>query len=91
MKEAPKLWSKHCAKVLKKLGMKQSKHDECLWHGIDAMVVQCVDDCGISAPTREKIDQFVQRSRLIEVEAHLEEGARKAIKQSGQFSFSLIL
>ena len=33
LKAAPKLWFEHCAKVLKKLGMKQSKYDECLWHG----------------------------------------------------------
>ena len=35
--------------------------------------------------------QSYQRSRLIEVEACLEEDVRKTIKQSGQISFGLIL
>ena len=51
LKEAPRLWFEHCAKVLKKLGMKQSKHDKCLLYGDNIVVVQYVDDGGISAPT----------------------------------------
>ena len=58
-KNAPILWFKHSAKAFKKLGLYQSKYDECLWYGKDIMVVQYVDDCGISAPTQERIDKFV--------------------------------
>ena len=58
-KRAPQLWFNHSGKAFKKLGLRQSKHDECLWYGDNIIVVQYVDDCGISAPNQERIDQFV--------------------------------
>ena len=63
-KRAPLLWFAHSSKALKKLGMVQSKYDECLWYGKDIMMVQYVDDCGISAPNQEIIDTFVQNQKI---------------------------
>jgi hypothetical protein len=53
------LWFKHCGKHFRKLGLIQSEYDPCLWYGRDIMLVQYVDDCGISAPTQADIDKFV--------------------------------
>ena len=60
---APKLWFNHSSKAFTTLGLKQSSYDECLWYGDNIMVVQHVDDCGISAPTQQMIDTFVKRLR----------------------------
>ncbi len=62
-KRAPLLWFNHSSEAFKKLGLTQSKHDECLWYGKDIMVVQYVDDCGISAPDQARIDKFVKDLR----------------------------
>ena len=59
-RRAPQLWFEFAAKAFKKLGLVQSAHDECLWYGPDIMVVQYVDDCGISAPSHERIDKFIE-------------------------------
>ena len=40
--------------------LKQFKYDECLWSGENIMIVQYVDDCEISTPTKEDINWFVQ-------------------------------
>ena len=53
------MWFNYAATGFKKLGLVQSEHDPCLWYGKDIMMVQYVDDCGISAPTEERIDQFI--------------------------------
>ena len=58
-KRAPLLWFNHSTEAFKKLGLTQSKHDPCLWYGKDIMLVQYVDDCGISAPNQERIEKFV--------------------------------
>jgi hypothetical protein len=58
-KVAPLLWFKHVGKAFKKLGLRQSKHDPCLWYGDDIILVQYVDDCGITAPNMERIDKFI--------------------------------
>ncbi len=62
-KRAPLLWFNHSSEAFKRLGLTQSKHDECLWYGDEIMVVQYVDDCGISAPNQARIDQFVKDLR----------------------------
>ena len=62
-RSAPLLWFNHSSDAFKKLGLVQSKHDECLWFGEDIMVVQYVDDCGISAPNQARIDKFVNDLR----------------------------
>ena len=67
-KRAPQLWFNHSSTAFKKLGLKQSKYDECLWYGDNIIVVQYVDDCGISAPTQERIDQFVRGLRDLGLE-----------------------
>jgi hypothetical protein len=60
-KKAPKYWFDYISKGFKKLGLVQSKFDQCLWYrGNDLMIVQYVDDCGISAPTQKIIDDFVK-------------------------------
>ena len=72
-KRAPQLWFNHSSEAFKAIGLKQSKYDECLWYGEDIMVVQYVDDCGISAPTQERIDLFVEALRLYGLELTQEE------------------
>ena len=53
------MWFNFILDGFRKLGLKQSEFDECLWYGDDLMVVQYVDDCGItSAPNMEKIDKL---------------------------------
>lgn len=59
-KRAPQLWFNHSAEAFRKLGLKQSQYDKCMWYGKDIMLVQYVDDCGISAPTQARIDEFVK-------------------------------
>jgi hypothetical protein len=59
IRSAPKLWFQHISRYFKKLGLKQSQYDPCLWYGRKIMLVQYVDDCGISAPTQGDIDQFI--------------------------------
>ena len=56
---APLLWYKHISSYFKKLGLKQSTFDPCLWYGRGLMLVQYVDDMGISAKKQEDIDSFV--------------------------------
>ena len=72
-KRAPLLWFNHSSEAFKKLGLKQSEHDPCLWFGPDIMLVQYVDDCGIAAPNRERIDRFVQDLRDLGFELTQEE------------------
>ena len=67
-KRAPLLWFNHSSEAFKKLGLKQSEYEECLWYGKDIMLVQYVDDCGISAPTQEHIDRFVQGLKDLDLE-----------------------
>ena len=59
----PKLWFDHISKYFRKLGLKQSSYDPCLWYGRGIMLVQYVDDMGISAHTQGDIDQFVWELR----------------------------
>ena len=72
-KVAPLLWFQHVGKAFKKLGLTQSKHDPCLWCGKDLILVQYVDDCGIAAPNRERIDKFVEELRTEGLELTQEE------------------
>ena len=67
-RRAPQLWFNHSSDGFKKLGLEQSPHDPCLWYGKDIMLVQYVDDCGISAPTQERIDKFVSDLRNLNFE-----------------------
>jgi len=60
IRAAPKLWLQYSTDGFKKLGLKQSVFDPCLWYGDDIMLVQYVDDCGIAAPNQARIDQFVK-------------------------------
>ena len=63
LRNAPQLWFNYSSKAFRYMGLKPSKHDECLWYGDNLMVVQYVDDCGISAPTKKHVDDFVQGLR----------------------------
>ena len=72
-KRAPLLWFNHSSEAFKKLGLKQSEYDPCLWFGPDIMLVQYVDDCGIAAPDRRRIDRFVQDLRDLGFELTQEE------------------
>jgi hypothetical protein len=56
---ASHLWWEHILKALKELGLKPSKHDQCLFFMKDLMIVLYVDDAGIAAPMVELIDAFV--------------------------------
>jgi hypothetical protein len=67
-RSAPKLWFNYSSDAFKRLGLQQSEYDECLWYGEDIMIVQYVDDCGISAPTQERIDRFVEGLRELSFE-----------------------
>ena len=56
---APHLWWEHILKALKELGLKLSKHDQCLFDMKDLMIVLYVDDAGIVAPMVELINAFI--------------------------------
>ena len=73
LRSAPLLWYKHSTDAFKKLGLVQSKYDPCLWFGKDIMLVQYVDDCGIAAPTRSRIDKFVEDLRKLDFELTVED------------------
>jgi hypothetical protein len=45
--------------VLKELGLKLSKHNQCLFYKKDLMIVHYVDDTGIVVPMVELINAFV--------------------------------
>ena len=68
LRAAPKLWVNHSTEAFKKLGLTQSKFDPCLWYGPDIMIVQYVDDCGIAAPTKERVDEFVNELKKLDFE-----------------------
>ena len=68
-KKAPRYWFEYITNVFKKLGLVQSKYDECLWYrGKDLMVVMYIDDCGVSAPTQDIIDDFIKQLRDMNLE-----------------------
>ncbi|MGB0808420.1 MAG: reverse transcriptase domain-containing protein, partial [bacterium] len=73
LREAPKLWLDYSTDAFKKLGLKQSAFDPCLWYGKDIMLVQYVDDCGIAAPNQARIDKFVNDLRKLGFELTQEE------------------
>ena len=60
---SPRLFYEFISKHFKNVGLKQSEHDPCLWTGRDIMLVQYVDDCGISAPNQEVLDKFIKDLR----------------------------
>lgn len=60
---APLLWYKYICGYFTKLGLTQSKYDQCLWYGRDLMLVQYVDDMGLSAKNKDDVDKFVQDLR----------------------------
>eukprot|EP00977_Amphora_coffeiformis_P019847 scaffold7500_cov106-Amphora_coffeaeformis.AAC.1 len=62
-KVAPLMWYNYIASYFEKLGLHKSEYDPCLWYGKDIMLVQYVDDCGISAPDQTVIDKFVEDLR----------------------------
>jgi hypothetical protein len=62
-KVAPLLWYKHIGKYFEKYGLKRSIYDPCLWYGKGIMLVQYVDDMGLSAPDKESIDEFIKALR----------------------------
>ena len=62
-KDAPLLWFKYLTEKLRQLGLRQSKHDPCLWYDKDIMIVIYVDDVGISAKNKKEVDEFVQKLR----------------------------
>ena len=62
-KVAPLLWYKYISQYFTKLGLRQSKYDQCVWYGKNFLLVQYVDDMGISAPDQKTIDEFVSELR----------------------------
>ena len=72
-RRAPQLWFEYSSEAFKKIGLKQSAFDPCLWYGKDIMVVQYVDDCGIAAPNKERVDKFVDELRELNFELTQEE------------------
>ena len=72
-KRAPQLWFDHSSTAFKKLGLKQSAFDPCLWYGKSLLIVQYVDDCGIAAPNKAIIDKFVKDLRTLGFELTQEE------------------
>ena len=58
-KVAPLLWHKHVTKLFKKLGLKQSAIEPCLWYNNNMTPVQYVDNCGVGAPDMKTIDKFI--------------------------------
>ena len=62
-KAASRYWSCFIGRYFKKLGLTQSEHDPCLWYGRGLILVQYVDDMGISAENMEQVDAFVAELR----------------------------
>ena len=60
LSSAPLCWANHLFEAFKKLGLIQSKHDECLWFKDGMMVVCYVDDAGIAAKDPKDIDKFIE-------------------------------
>jgi hypothetical protein len=56
---SPRLWWEHILKALKELGLKPSKHNQCLFYTKDLMIVLYVDDAGIVVPMVELINVFI--------------------------------
>ena len=93
-RRAPQLWFEHSSTAFKKLGLKQSAFDPCLWYGTDIMIVQYVDDCGIAAPNQTRIDKFVQDLRNMNFELTQDEsfaeflGIKFETKQDGSIELT---
>eukprot|EP01083_Nonionella_stella_P274358 931200_1 len=58
---APRLWFQKILKTLLKLGLKQSKHDQCLLFRNDLFLVLFVDDIGLAYSSQEVLNTFIQR------------------------------
>ena len=56
---APKLWFAETEKSLKEEGFKQSSFDKCFYLKEDMMIIQFVDDHGISAKNPDDIDKLI--------------------------------
>ncbi len=54
-------WLVHLFKILKKMKMRQSKNDACLWFGKDLIVIIYCDDCGICSKSPEIANKFVEQ------------------------------
>ena len=59
-KVAPLMWFNFVTTAFKELGLKQSKHDPCLWYSKEMILVQYVDYCGIAAPNIGIINEFIK-------------------------------
>ena len=57
---APRLWFQKILKTLLKLGLKQSKHDQCLLFRNDLFLVIYVDDIGLAYSSQEVLSTFIQ-------------------------------
>ena len=60
---APLLWVKFLHDKMRKIGLTQSEHDSCLWHGKDLIVIQYCDDLGIGSKTPEIANELVKSFR----------------------------
>ena len=59
-RSSPMLWAETLFKAHRKLGLKQSENDKCLWFGDGLVVIVYCDDCGIGARTKEIADKFIE-------------------------------
>ena len=59
--DASRQWQNHIFTVFRKIGLKQSTNDPCLWFGVGLMIILYCDDCGISAKTPKVATEFIER------------------------------
>ena len=60
---APRIWWDYLTSYFKKFGFTQSEYDPCLWYNSKIMLVQYVDDIGISAVSKKDADDFIELFR----------------------------
>ena len=63
MADSPLTFAKFLFENLRKLGMKQSENDQCLWFSPDLIVICYCDDLCVAARTPETYQKFIKDLR----------------------------
>ncbi len=70
--DAPRKWGEHLFKALRKLKLKQSENDPCLWFGPGLIIIIYCDDLGLGSASPEIADKFIKQIKELGFELTVE-------------------
>ena len=72
-KNAGRVWNKYLVhKLIREIGFKQSKVDECVFYHGNVMYVLCTDDSILAGPCPKEIDRIIERMRNAKLDITIE-------------------